>query len=509
MKFWRKYHKWTGIILCFFLLIFSISGILLNHRQVISSIDVPRQLLSSSYQYNNWNSAALKGSVVIDSTHTLFYGNVGCWQYSKANNTWHDYNQGFPKGIDNRKISKLLLTNQQRLFAGTLFGLYEYDGHQWQAIQLNINHQRITDLIEIDNQLIILTRSEIGRMNLSTNDVEFSFLPTPASYQGTSSLFKTIWVLHSGEILGFTGKILVDIIGLLFIFLSITGLIWFYAPGLIKKASRKKKKSTRKKQSFQFSVRWHNKIGYYALVLLIFTTFTGMFLRPPLLITIANSQVKNIPYTLLDSDNAWYDQLRAIRFNSTYQVYLVSTNKGMYALTTDFKDIVKVPNQPPVSVMGINVFEQKESDSYLVGSFSGLYLWNPFSSTCLNYLTGKQHRATQGMARPIGTHMASGYHTSTTQEVYFDYNTGVQFLQAKSQFPDMPKEIILASPLSLWNLALEIHTGRIFQDLLGPFYILIVPLVGLSTILLLLSGLWIYLKKYRKYKQNKGDAISS
>ncbi|MCG8581521.1 MAG: PepSY domain-containing protein [Bacteroidales bacterium] len=497
MKFWRKYHKWAGIVLSFFLLLFSLSGILLNHRQAISSLAIPRTLLSSSYQYNNWNNAALKGSIKLDSLRTLFYGNVGCWMHNSSNNTWTDYNAGFPKGIDQRKISKALYTSDGRLFAGTLFGLYEHVNNSWKVIDLHIDHQRITDIIEVNGELILLTRSEIGHLNLTDNTLSIDTLPTPEGYQNNTSLFKTIWVLHSGEILGLSGKLLVDLIALIFIFLSITGIIWFISPSLIKKAKKKLKSNNRKKRLFRFSVKWHNKIGYYTIVLLIFTTFTGMFLRPPLLIAIASSNVKSIPYSMLDTPNAWYDQLRGIRYNNSYNIYIVSTSKGMYALTSDLKEMVKIPDQPPVSVMGITIFEEKDNDNYLIGSFSGLYRWNPFSGACYNYISHKPHVPQTGMARPIGANMASGYHNDGATEVYFDYDKGlVNLAQVNSRF-SMPDLIKSNSPLSLWNFALEIHTGRIFQDLLGSFYILIVPLCGLSTIILLLSGLWIFLKKYR------------
>ncbi|MBK3516324.1 PepSY-associated TM helix domain-containing protein [Carboxylicivirga marina] len=498
MKFWRKYHKWGGIILSFFLLLFSISGIVLNHRKQVSSVDISRQYLTSSFQYDNWNNAALKGSIRLDSTQTLFYGNVGCWINTNKTNEWNDFNTGFPKGIDNRKVSKVIRTKNGRLFAGTLFGLYEYKSESWSPIKLEIEHPRISDLIEVNGKLTILTRSELGQLDLINDSVVFNILPSPEGYKNTTSLFKTIWILHSGEILGITGKILVDIIAGIFIFLIITGIIWFASPSLIKRARKKLLAAKRKKQLFRFSVKWHNKIGYYAIIFLIFTTFTGIFLRPPLLIAIANSEAKSIPFTVLDSPNAWYDQLRAIRYNRQYNVYLVSSSKGMYALTNNFEQIVKIPNQPPVSVMGINVFEEQKNNNYLIGSFSGLYLWNPFTSSCINYVTKQAHIPQVGMSRPIGVHMATGYHQLDHNEVYFDYNQGAVSLNRKSSFGTMPNKIKTASPLSIWNLALEVHTGRIFQDLIGAFYILIVPLTGITTILLLLSGLWIYWKKYKK-----------
>jgi uncharacterized iron-regulated membrane protein len=54
--------------------------------------------------------------------------------------------------------------------------------------------------------------------------------------------------------------------------------------------------------------------------------------------------------------------------------------------------------------------------------------------------------------------------------------------------------------MSLWNVSLEIHTGRIFEHLLGMFYILYVPLAGLCLIMVLVSGFFIWWKVYRKKK---------
>jgi len=50
-------------------------------------------------------------------------------------------------------------------------------------------------------------------------------------------------------------------------------------------------------------------------------------------------------------------------------------------------------------------------------------------------------------------------------------------------------------PMPLWNLALEVHTARIFQALIGDFYILIIPLFGLAFLLILWAGLMRWLKK--------------
>ena len=71
-------------------------------------------------------------------------------------------------------------------------------------------------------------------------------------------------------------------------------------------------------------------------------------------------------------------------------------------------------------------------------------------------------------------------------------------MNGKNPGIEMPDEIIKKSPVSLWNLALELHTGRFFRFLTGPLYILIVPLTGLISIFLIISGVSLWFKYHRK-----------
>jgi hypothetical protein len=78
------------------------------------------------------------------------------------------------------------------------------------------------------------------------------------------------------------------------------------------------------------------------------------------------------------------------------------------------------------------------------------------------------------------------------RELIFDYNQGLLLEQ-------LPMPVKLSSvPMPLWNLALEVHTTRIFQFLTGPFYILIIPLFGMGSLLILISGIVVWLRKPRK-----------
>ncbi|MCF8366091.1 MAG: PepSY domain-containing protein, partial [Bacteroidales bacterium] len=80
----------------------------------------------------------------------------------------------------------------------------------------------------------------------------------------------------------------------------------------------------------------------------------------------------------------------------------------------------------------------------------------------------------------------------------FDYGRGAFPFLEQGKFPEMPQTVIRQSPISLWNTALEFHTARIYAALTGDFYILIIPLAGLSILFIIISGLWMYWSGFRK-----------
>ncbi len=74
IKFFIKYHKWLGVIFALIILSYVFSGIILNHREGLSFIDVNRKLLPKEYRYQNWNNAAVKSTLKISSDSILFTG---------------------------------------------------------------------------------------------------------------------------------------------------------------------------------------------------------------------------------------------------------------------------------------------------------------------------------------------------------------------------------------------------------------------------------------------------
>ena len=225
----------------------------------------------------------------------------------------------------------------------------------------------------------------------------------------------------------------------------------------------------------------------------------GIFLRPPLLIPIINKRVGIIPGSHLDTDNPWHDKLRKGAWNQQSGTYIFSTSDGFYAADEKLNaSLVRSYSQPPVSLMGCNVLEHVDATKYLVGSFSGLYIWDSTTGESADYFTGQGYEPPQGMSRPVSDHMVAGYIKDLQHHEWnFDYNHGISEKNSGETW-EMPDAVKSKSPISLWNFALEIHTGRVLEPFLGMLYLLYIPIAGLCVLMVLISGFMIWLLPQRK-----------
>lgn len=501
VSLYKKLHRWPGLILSFILLYFALTGIVMNHRDWFSGVDVSRHWLPKAYRYTNWNNAALKGNVYLSPDSVLVYGNVGIWLTDSSFTNFINFSHGLPEGMDNRKIFDLHQTTNGHLYAATLFGLFAFDftDGYWKPLTLEEAGQRFVAVESRGETLIAISRSHIysGLAAGVHTKLRQHQLPVPDRFDHRITLFETLWQTHSGEIFGLPGKLFVDVLGIATAFLSVTGIIYFIFPGVIRRCNRLGKPSGRMANATRWSLRWHNYVGAWTFLLLIILFFTGMFLRPPLLIAIARAKVAPLRYTHLHQPNPWHDKFRDITFDSTSGRWLLATSEGIFNLKQDFSRIENLPYQPPVSVMGINTFEPMGDGAFLVGSFSGLFLWNPRYATVYNYITGQVHQEVSG-GRPVGDFKVTGtIRTLGGKQFLVDYDRGAIPLWHREAFPAMPDNVREVATMSLWNLCLEIHTGRFFQGLLGIFYILLVPLSGLAGMVVVLSGYLLWRKRYR------------
>lgn len=495
MKRLAKYHKWISIIFTVFIILFSVSGIILNHRKLLSGIDISRSLLPKEYTYTNWNNAAVRSTIKLNPDTVLIYGNIGIWLTDSSFKRFNDFNQGFPEGQDNRKINKIVRTNSNQLLAGTFFGLFIRNNDKWIKIDMPVKNECVTDLLIKNDTVFILTRSYLLKSS-NLKQFEKITIPPPVNYDNKIGLFKTLWVIHSGEIYGELGRILVDIIALILMFLTISGFIFFINKIILKKF-KNKDRNHRIKLSNRFLIKWHNKLGWTTIIFLVITSATGIFLRPPFLIPIANATVGKIPFSELDSDNAWFDKLRRILYDDEKKTFLISTSDGMFYSDDNFKTELKIFRfQPPVSVMGLNVFKKVASDQYMIGSFEGLFLWKSQSGRVFDLIMNEPYIQPTSKSKPIGQFLITGFSNDfDNDKVFFDYNLGACDM-SEDAFPIMPDEI-KNQPISLWNISLEVHTGRIFQNILSDFYILIVPLTGLALLFILISGFIVWYKSIK------------
>ncbi|MFA8435106.1 MAG: PepSY domain-containing protein [Marinifilaceae bacterium] len=506
LQFFKKYHKYPSLVLSLFILLFAVSGIVLNHRQLFSSLDVNRSVLPEDYHYTHWNKAAVKGSVQLAGDTAVIYGNIGAWKTHDNYQTFQDFNQGLPEGMDNRKVERMLKTSRGELYAGTLFGLYRLKSNQesWQKVSLPVKEERIVDLLEVKDSLYVMTRSHILVGDCAGRNFKVIVLPAPDDYDGKMSLFLTLWQIHSGEVFGTLGQLFVDFLGLVFIALALSGLVYFFFPGWIRRRKRKQKPVIRKARFLKFNLKWHNRLGAWLLGFLIVLTFTGMFLRPPLLIAIANSRVDKLPYTHLDNPNPWFDQLRRLLYDEELDRFLIATAGKVYYSDDHFTGTIRsYSHQPPISVMGVNVFEKLKSGDYLVGSFSGIFRWIPEKTFVMDYITRRPHVPLKTMGPPISAHPIAGYlKDANGQEILFDYNLGAGNLTSGNGFTPMPRQIAQSS-FSLWNLALEIHTARFYRIFFGKYYILFIPLAGLTILFILITGYMAYRLGHRKKRKGR------
>jgi len=527
LKSIRKYHKWFSLFATLFILFFAVSGIILNHRDLFSGIDISRKLLPRVYRYQNWNLASIKGVERFGRDSVLVFGNVGIWLTDSSFHRFADFNAGFPEGIDNRKVHAVHYSPNTGLYAGTLFGLFRYDfiQKQWRSVPVPSDNERIVRISSIGDSLLVMSRSYlmVGKgerapkglghpVGVEEKPTGFCVIPIPGAEgsDGKVGLFRTLWVLHSGEIYGFAGKLIVDFIGLVFILLCITGLIYFIVPYRLKYL-REGFRRVKLKRFNRQSLKWHNFTGSWLIAVLILTTLTGMFLRPPLLIPIANARVNPIPFSELDSRNPWFDKLRDFYYDEDSRQFIIATNEGIFSADPQLsKKLRPFIYQPPVSVMGINVLEKVAGKGFLVGSFSGIFMWDPESGQVRDYVTKMPYTGSDRGGPPFGAVSVAGYlRVNDSTEIVFDYAKGAMAVSGRNPIPAMTREIIQSSPISLWNTALEIHTGRIFEPLMGDFYILVVPLIGIMTLIIVISGFlsWWLGRRARRSKMLKQQVV--
>lgn len=439
----------------------------------------------------------------------LVFGQSGIWMSDPDLRNFTDFNAGIDKGIDNWKISNVVRTQDGNLWCAGLFSAYRYNPAkaQWETVELPKNDERISDIaLRGGDTLVVMTRSTLYEAVAPTYKFTEHPLRQPEGFENKVTLFKTFWMLHSGDLFGLAGRLVVDFIGIVLVILCVTGIVFFFLPFSIKHNGKKlkaaiaegsdgkaiKDRMTRQAGWLKWNLKWHNRLGYWLIALTLLLSVTGMCLRPPLMVPLALTKVTPLPGSTLASKNVFHDKLRGLRWDEMRNVWIMSTSEGFFALGPDLKETVPVAIEgaPQVSPMGINVFavNPDHQEEWLIGSFSGLMRWNPTTGEILDWFTGEapESRGYGSVAQYAVTGWSNDLRGISTPAVFDYYNA------PNVKLPEMP-EVLKKQPMSLWNFALELHVGRCYEPFLGSILsVLFVFISGLLLTLTLISGFIIY-----------------
>lgn len=455
----KKHHKWFGLLLCFFMLMFCWSGIVLNHRKALSAISISRTWLPGRYHFSAWNGGLLRGTLRCTAPYAahpvLVYGAAGIWRTDSVASAFHDFNGGLPLGADLRNIRGLVQTTDGSLFALSPFALYRHNGTTWSEVPLPLHKDELlSDIMARGDSLIVIGRSHLYLSTSPHIGFRRLQLKAPCGHKPRISLFRTFWMLHSGAIFGLPGKLLVDAAAVVLILLCLTGVAYWWLPKHIRRMRNKGKPTKPGYRLLKHSLLCHDRLGRYTFLLLFFIAITGWCLRPPLLIPLAANTTPPLPATTLDSPNPWNDKLRMLRYDAYMGDWLLYTSDGFYALSSLLARPVKIDPAPPAGVMGLNAWQKDEQGNWLVGSFSGMYVWDRRQGHIRDYFTGEPPKARQGP--PVGKVVVSGYSAD------FSGKPGVVEYYKGTDALAQP-EALSTLPMSLWSVALEVHTGRMFM----------------------------------------------
>lgn len=496
-----KQHKWLGLAVSFFLLMFCLSGIILNHRRLFADVNVSRSLLPSRYHYHNWNGGLLRATVrtnLPQRHNIIIYGSSGMFSTDSIGSSFTDFNDGLPSGADYRQIRGIAACGKgesQELFAASPFALYRrHATTPWrqQPLPINDSDERLSDITTHGDTLVVMSRSFLYIATPPFHSFKKVQLPAPPHYRQHTTAFRTVWMLHSGELFGLPGRLFMDAVAIVIIILILTGIAFFLA-------KRRKKKTVAVRSMLKHSLHWHNRIGVSTIVLTLLLCATGWCLRPPMMIALALSDIPTPPLTTLRSDNPWHDRLRMVRHDDHNGDWLISTSEGFFSLGSSIASpyATKAEGAPPVSVMGLNVWQTTDDCKWLCGSFSGMHVWDRRLHRSFDYFTHKPSPSTAGA--PFGKKAISGFTSdilphkprngvNTQREAY---GNAVDYYDGTSSI-DQP-ERMSRLPMSLWNVALELHSGRLYIGSIATYIFVFVA--GIAAVWCLWSGYRIRLRR--------------
>lgn len=495
-KFLQRLHKISSLLIVLYALWMAASGIFLNHPQVIKNLSFSNRIMPDNYQYRNWNRMSWRCAQfsTIDDNVLYVGGKQGVWRSFDQGQNFSPLTAGFPSASYEMDTFSLLLANdgkKETLLAGTRSGLCFFGEEKWQKVEHPVlGKTKVVDLIQVDDLIFAFTDSLAFTADISQKD--FSFRPFDLPRHDSSAkampLFRWLRTVHDGSILGLPGRLLADFIGLIIIFLSLSGLIIWYT----RKQKRRRQKTVFAGSLFSFNYRWHLKLGIVSALLVLILVFSGAFSFPPLLVTIVRLVTPACLIADKDSENPWREQIQRAAYLKSHRRLIIATRNGFFSGPLDHsREFLQLPETVPVHGMGVQVLTNVGDNKLLIGSFSGLYLWDTENQMIME-LKVRNKVGIPDWGREI---MVTGVAVFADEPILVaDYESGVQSLRQHGKiYPRMPEIIASESRISLWHALFELHNGRIFEQYIGPLYWLITPLGAGVFFIIVVSGVLFWL----------------
>ncbi len=226
----RSWHKWLGLPVALLILLFCVSGIILNHPAAFVHTDIPSSWMPAGYHYRQWNRGLLRGTLPWRG-RVLVYGSGGVYLSDSLGSRFDDLNAGLPRGADSRNIRAMAAMPSRRLFAVSAYGLYEYSGwERWSRVEVSPHSGRLADLAVRGDTLVVVGRSHLYVALPPYRHFRQVDIPAAPGMDRRVSLFSTVWQFHSGTLFGTPGRWVVDAVAVVLAMLALTGLAGWLLP---------------------------------------------------------------------------------------------------------------------------------------------------------------------------------------------------------------------------------------------------------------------------------------
>jgi hypothetical protein len=358
----------------------------------------------------------------------------------------------------------------------------------------------VVDLVHAGDRILVFTPSACYALGGTEENPLLESVPLTSNTAPSTHapLFRFLLKLHDGSVLGLPGKLFMDMVGLTLVFLSISAIYIWYIPWR-KKRSKKRRNPAR---YFRFLHKYHLKLGIYIGAFIAIIALTGMFVRPPLLMAIVRYSVPAVLLNGTKTAGPWQAKITRAIYEPQSDTLLLATRDGFFRGPADgLQPFSKETIDVPVHGMGVFVMESLSRQRLLIGSFSGLYVWDRVQQTAAD-IEGRPIQRWRGGRPRAQTGMAAGAIVRDGQlNCWADYRRGLLPLPGEDSCFAMPDQVLHSSRMSLWHVLFEIHNGRFFRDWLGTYTWLIVPVGGLVLVINVLTGCydWFYRRGWLRF----------